>query len=743
MRRIFQRRYKIQEVIKVRQILLVQVVKEERGNKGAALTTYLSLAGRYCVLMPNTARGGGISRKITNAADRKKLKDIAGELEVPRGMGLIIRTAGAKRTGAEIRRDYEYLLRQWERIRETTLKSVAPTLIYEEGSLIKRVIRDLYASGIDEILVEGEAGYREARDYMSMLMPSHAENVVRWTETTPLFARHGVEPELGSLFNPTVQLKSGGYIVIGVTEALVAIDINSGKSTKEGSIEDTALKTNLEAADEISRQLRLRDLAGLIVIDFIDMEDPKNNRAVEKRMKERLKADRARIQLGRISAFGLMEMSRQRLRPGVLEATTQPCAHCHGTGIVRADGSLALAILRHVEGEAAKNRAPELRVRAPLGVAAYLLNDKRDHLTAVEGRFGVVVRVEGDPGMVSPEFSVERVKTPTRKPAPAAAVTVMSPDLEEVEEAELVESAPAEAPEAPAEAPAEAPGRAAGPAKAKAADKAAETSGAPAPEAGAEDEDGDNGKRRRGRRGGRRRKRGNGEETGEGESAAMPAPQAPAAEAADAAPEPAPSPEPAPEAAAAASAGEADGAPAPQAEIPAPRRTRRRRKPRQSEAGETDETPGPAGTVAQTPSPAKAGPGAEDAPTPAEPAGSAGPAPAPEAAPEAPAEAEAPAAPAEPTAAEPEAPAEPAAAEPAAPAEPTAAEPETPAEPAAAEAATAPPAPAEPEAPPAPAGPARAEAGPEPDAAGASPPAEEAGEKPARPRKRGWWAFSR
>ncbi|MGA1234074.1 MAG: Rne/Rng family ribonuclease, partial [Lutimaribacter sp.] len=323
------RRYKIQEVIKVRQIMLVQVVKEERGNKGAALTTYLSLAGRYCVLMPNTARGGGISRKITNAVDRKKLKEIAAEIDVPTGAGLIVRTAGAKRTKAEIKRDYEYLQRLWEQIRELTLKSIAPAKIYEEGDLIKRSIRDLYSRDIDEVLVEGERGYRIAKDFMKMIMPSHAVNVKQYRETLPLFARFQVESYLSSMFNPVVQLKSGGYIVIGVTEALVAIDVNSGRATKEGSIEETALKTNVEAAEEVARQLRLRDLAGLIVIDFIDMDERKNNATVEKRLKDKLKTDRARIQVGRISGFGLFEMSRQRLRPGMIEATTQPCAHCH------------------------------------------------------------------------------------------------------------------------------------------------------------------------------------------------------------------------------------------------------------------------------------------------------------------------------------------------------------------------------------------------------------------------------
>ena len=345
------KRYKIQEVIKVRQIMLIQVVKEERGNKGAALTTYLSLAGRYCVLMPNTARGGGISRKITNAADRKKLKEIATTIVVPEGAGLIVRTAGAKRTKTEIKRDYEYLQRMWEQIRELTLKSSAPAAIYEEGDLIKRSIRDLYNRDIDEVLVEGAAGYRNAKDTMKMIMPSHAKNVKHYMDPMPLFARFQVETFMDGMFNPTVQLKSGGYLVIGITEALVAIDVNSGRSTKEGSVEQTALNTNLEAAEEVARQLRLRDLAGLIVIDFIDMDERRNNISVEKRMKDKLQSDRARIQVGRISGFGLMEMSRQRLRPGMLEASTQPCSHCHGTGLIRSQDSLGLTILRELEEE--------------------------------------------------------------------------------------------------------------------------------------------------------------------------------------------------------------------------------------------------------------------------------------------------------------------------------------------------------------------------------------------------------
>jgi ribonuclease E len=418
------RKYKIQEVIKVRQIMLVQVVKEERGNKGAALTTYLSLAGRYCVLMPNTARGGGISRKITNAADRSKLKQIATEIDVPRGAGLIIRTAGAKRTKTEIKRDYEYLQRLWEQIRALTLQSVAPAKIYEEGDLIKRSIRDLYNREIDEVHVEGERGYRIAKDFMKMIMPSHAKNVKHYVDPMPLFARYQVESYLSSMFNPTVQLKSGGYIVIGVTEALVAIDVNSGRATKEGSIEETALKTNLEAAEEVARQLRLRDLAGLIVIDFIDMEERKNNAAVEKKIKDKLKTDRARIQVGRISGFGLLEMSRQRLRPGMIEATTQPCPHCHGTGLIRSDDNMALNILRQVEEEGTRRRSREVLLKVPVGIANYLMNQKREHVAMIEARYGMAVRIEGDLHLVSPDFTMEKFKTATRNVAEVLAPVV-------------------------------------------------------------------------------------------------------------------------------------------------------------------------------------------------------------------------------------------------------------------------------------------------------------------------------
>ena len=437
------KRYKIQEVVKVRQILLIQIVKEERSNKGAALTTYLSLAGRYCVLMPNTARGGGISRKITNIADRKKLKEIAGEMTVPEGAGLIIRTAGSQRTKSEIKRDYEYLQRMWEQIRELTLKSIAPAKIYEEGDLIKRSIRDLYNKDIDEVIVAGEAGYRNAKDFMKMIMPSHAKNVKFYTEQLPLYARYQVEGYLAGMFNPTVQLPSGGYIVIGITEALVAIDVNSGRATKEGSIEQTATKTNLEAADEVARQLRLRDLAGLIVIDFIDMDERRNNIAVEKRMKDKLKTDRARIQVGRISGFGLMEMSRQRLRPGMLEATTQMCSHCHGTGLLRSDDNVALAILRALEEEGVRGRSKEVLVRAPIAIANFLMNGKREHIGDIEARYGMSVRIECDPTLVSPDFAIEKFKTATRI-VPEAAPIVASAIMFEDDDDDIVEETPNE-----------------------------------------------------------------------------------------------------------------------------------------------------------------------------------------------------------------------------------------------------------------------------------------------------------
>jgi len=406
-RRILTRRYKIQEVIRRRQIMLVQVVKEERGNKGAALTTYLSLAGRYCVLMPNTGRGGGISRKITQATDRKRLKKIAQELDVPQGQGLIIRTAGAKRTKTEIKRDYEYLSRAWETIRDDTLKSIAPALIYEESSLVKRAIRDLYDKDVDEVHVDGEAAYKEAKDFVRMLMPSHAKRVHLWKDATPIFAKHGVEKQLESIYSPIVTLKSGGYIVINQAEALVAIDVNSGRATRERNIEQTALKTNLEAADEAARQMRLRDLAGLIVIDFIDMEEPKNDRAVEKRMKDNLRHDRARVQMGKISGFGLLELSRQRRRTGVLEGTSHVCEQCQGAGRVRSVESTALALLRALDEAAAKEKGRTIDASASAGVALYLLNEKREALAQLEANRRVRVRVSANEELHAGEFEID------------------------------------------------------------------------------------------------------------------------------------------------------------------------------------------------------------------------------------------------------------------------------------------------------------------------------------------------
>ncbi|MCP1169619.1 ribonuclease E/G [Limimaricola litoreus] len=602
------KRYKIQEVIKVRQIMLVQVVKEERGNKGAALTTYLSLAGRYCVLMPNTARGGGISRKITNAADRKKLKEIAGEMDVPEGAGLIIRTAGSQRTKSEIKRDYEYLQRMWEQIRELTLKSIAPAKIYEEGDLIKRSIRDLYSKEIDEVIVEGVDGFRTARDFMKMIMPSHAKNVKPYTDSLPLFARYQVESYLAGMFNPTVQLPSGGYIVIGVTEALVAIDVNSGRATKEGSIEQTALKTNLEAADEVARQLRLRDLAGLIVIDFIDMDERRNNTAVEKRFKDKLKTDRARIQVGRISGFGLMEMSRQRLRPGMIEATTQPCPHCHGTGLLRSDDNVALAILRQLEEEGVRGRTKEVLVRVPYAIMNFLMNHKREHVAAIEQRYGMAVRVEGDASLVSPDFVVEKFKTATRA-VPEAAPVVSSAELMEALDAEYDFAADAEIEEDEDDS----------------AEEATETSAAnddakaERPEGG-EDDERPRKKRRRRRR--RRGANGEGNETqgednrdDEGESDESDLVTAPQAD-----PEATPVAEPV-EAQAEAAPQEATQEAAPETEAK-PKRTRTRTRKKVETPAETAETPAaePAkeasADAAQAAEPVTAEPVTEEAPKP-------------------------------------------------------------------------------------------------------------------------------
>jgi ribonuclease E len=412
------RHYKIQEVIKRRQIILVQVVKEERGNKGAALTTYLSLAGRYCVLMPNTPRGGGISRKITNAGDRKRLKNAVQGLELPDGMGLIIRTAGENRARLEIRRDYEYLMRLWDTIRERTISSHAPAGVYEEGDLIKRAIRDLYNKDVRDVVVEGEAGYRNAKDFMRMLMPAQARNVHQYKDTVPLFQRLHIEQQLDAMFSPTVTLRSGGYIVINQTEALVSIDVNSGRATREHSIEETARKTNLEAADELARQLRLRDLAGLIVIDFIDMEDGRNDREVEKRLREAVKNDRARVQIGKISQFGLLEMSRQRLRAGVVASSSIACPHCGGAGIVRSVESTALRVLRALEEEGEKNRASALIIKVANDVAIYALNQKRRELARIETEYGMDVSFEPKEGLMAGHFELERtrVRDPEDRP---------------------------------------------------------------------------------------------------------------------------------------------------------------------------------------------------------------------------------------------------------------------------------------------------------------------------------------
>ena len=487
------RHYRIQEVVKRRQIMLVQVVKEERGTKGAALTTYLSLAGRYCVLMPNTARGGGISRKIVDLEDRKRLKAIAAELAVPEGMGVILRTAGMNRSKAEIKRDFTYLLKLWDSIRERTLESVAPALIHEEANLIKRTLRDIYSREIEEVLVAGDEGYRMAKEFMRQLIPSHARRVKEYTGHVPLFHRFQVEGQLDAIHNPIVHLKSGGYLVLSQTEALVAIDVNSGRSTRERNIEATALKTNVEAADEIARQLRLRDLAGLIVIDFIDMDENRNVRAVERRFKEAVKGDRARIQVGRISAFGLLEMSRQRLHPSLIEASSLVCPYCSGSGHIRSTESSALHVLRAIEEEGIRGRSAEVTVAVPTPVALYILNQKRAEVGRIETHYGLRIAVAADDTLIPPDYRLERVKAETG-------------------EAEVVEAAET-APEGAAEtaprkrrrrggrrAAAETPAEAAEPAG-EVAEEAAETE-----EAAAEAREGTARRRRRGRRGGRRRR---------------------------------------------------------------------------------------------------------------------------------------------------------------------------------------------------------------------------------------------
>jgi ribonuclease E len=589
------RRYKIQDVIRRRQVLLVQVVKEERGNKGAALTTYLSLAGRYCVLMPNTAQGGGISRKISNAADRKRLKSIMAELKLPRTMGCIVRTAGLSRTKTEIKRDFDYLARLWDEIRENTLKATAPALIYGDSDLIKRAIRDIYNREIDEVIVEGEEGYRAAKAFMKLLMPSHARRVQPYSDPVPLFQRFGVEDQLNQMYQPVVQLKSGGYLVINPTEALVSIDINSGRSTREHGIEQTAVATNLEAAQEIARQLRLRDMAGLVVIDFIDMEHGSNVRKVEKAMKAALANDRARIQVGRISSFGLMEMSRQRLRTGVLEASTRPCPHCEGSGFVRTASSAGLSALRLLEEEAARGRGSQLLLRASQEAAFYVLNHKRAELAEIEERYGVRIEV-----MPSGEIEGARMGVEVSGPPPAHAPRFEPPQIEFDEDEPVVdeedEAEEAETREETADERAESDGarrrrrRRRRGKRGREEGEVQETE--PEAEAVAEEdtveqpdtaqEDGESRRRRgrRGRRGGRRRR--GGEEQAE---AALTAPEpAEAGELVETAPEPEPAAEEAPkrrrsrkkaEAPAEASA-EAVPAPEPvEAEVK-PKRTRRK-----------------------------------------------------------------------------------------------------------------------------------------------------------------------
>ena len=501
------RKYKIQEVIKRRQVILVQVTKEERGNKGAALTSYLSLAGRYCVLMPNTGKGGGISRKISNASDRRRLKRIVESLDIPEGVAVIVRTAGSERTKAEIRRDYEYLLRLWGEIRDTTLASTAPSLIHEEANLIKRAMRDLYQSSMDEILVDGEEGYTHAKSFMKSLMPSHARKVKAYKDpTVPLFYRHQVEGQIDSMHNATVQLKSGGYIVINITEALVAIDVNSGKATRERHIEATAYKTNLEAADEIARQLRLRDLAGLLVIDFIDMEESRHNRGVERKLKEAMRLDRARIQLGRISPFGLLEMSRQRMRPSLFESSTVVCPNCNASGFVRTTESVALHVVRALEEEGIRHGAGDLLVHAPPAAALHLLNQMRDRIVEIEQRYGFRIQVQTDANLISPDYALERLS----QAAPADAPRERAPAAEG-EAAERKRTRGRRRRKKTEEQT-----------EAEAAETALEETAAPAEEVAAEGaEDKLKRRRRRGKRGGRRRSRRRAEESPDTEAEAL------------------------------------------------------------------------------------------------------------------------------------------------------------------------------------------------------------------------------
>ncbi|NML07641.1 Rne/Rng family ribonuclease [Sphingomonas sp. G-3-2-10] len=626
------RRYKIQDVIRRRQVLLVQVVKEERGNKGAALTTYLSLAGRYCVLMPNTAHGGGISRKISSAADRKRLKSIMADMKLPPSMGCIVRTAGLQRTKVEIKRDFDYLARLWDGIREETLRSSAPALVYGDSDLMKRAIRDIYNKDIDEVIVEGEDGYRQAKEFMKLLMPSHARRVKHYADTVPLFQRAGVEDQLSAMYHPVVQLKSGGYLVINPTEALVSIDINSGRSTREHSIEQTATATNLEAAHEIARQLRLRDMAGLVVIDFIDMDHGSNVRKVEKAMKEALKNDRARIQVGRISAFGLMEMSRQRLRTGVLEASTRQCPHCEGTGLVRTASSAGISALRMIEDEAGRGRGSQLLLRASQEAAFYVLNRKRSELAEIEDRYGVTIEVAPDGELEGARMSVEVGGPPPTK-VPRVTQLIEEPEddyVEEIDEEEIEEDAEEEAEERPrrdrgprreAEGEADGEGRGkrrrrrrgrrgrgrdeeGGPEGSDDADEGAEDAegvdaeSAEGEEASAREGDGEGEtgegrkRRRRGRRGGRRGGQGGGDAAAESEAeseapvedavtAEAEAPAEPEAEAEAPKPKRSRSRKKAePEAAPVAEAVEApaEAAAEPEAEAPAPKKPRSRKK---------------------------------------------------------------------------------------------------------------------------------------------------------------------
>ncbi len=598
------RNYKIQEVIKRRQILLIQVVKEERGNKGAALTTYMSLAGRYCVLMPNTARGGGISRKIAHVSDRRRLRRVVDSLDVPQGMGLIIRTAGSKRTKVEIKRDYDYLLRLWENIRTLTLKSIAPCMVYEEANLIKRAIRDLYDKDISSVLIEGETGYREAKDFMKMLMPSHAKNVQPYKDPAPIFLRHGIEEQLDGMYQPTVRLKSGGYIVIHQTEALIAIDVNSGRSTRERNIEQTALKTNVEAAAEAARQFRLRDLAGLIVIDFIDMDEPKNNRKVEKALKEAMKTDRARVQVGRISSFGLLELSRQRRRSGIVDGTTQTCPTCAGAGAIRSNEIAALRILRAIEGEAISGKVGRITLRASLDVSLHILNHNRDWVKRIEDANGIAIEILADPDKSGDAHDLEKSGVPSERKTERTFIRADQNEPVEVVE-EVIEAIDDETEETRDTGRKRSRRRRGGRGRDARQESAAPEEKADDSDAGNEqsekvarvgDDESDDGKhkkRRRGRRGGRRNRRSNtdadqtatpqeADAAQSGEDAApaagdseQPAPQAP-----DAPEATAPMEQPAPESVSTEEAVSTKAAPAPK------KRTRKRRVRKKAAAGD-------------------------------------------------------------------------------------------------------------------------------------------------------------